>query len=257
MNLEICNGVKMIIAEKRKLLTVLIFSFILILGTAVWGYKIGMKYGLKGNAELVLFLGFIGAGLQLITSISILLYAQKKQKDFYMLMDTIKSSGMLSEKKAKILGSAGIELQKALTTAHEITMQKSLKIASLHGLVKILTEMTDQQLLIISLTGEILEASSKAQTETNLKKGDDITNFFPNLDVRLALKKASVTRLPVEQDDKIIFIPVFSTIGDISFFIVDISKQGIFAKFIDKFKYTPKEEPEKKRKTKFFNILQK
>ena len=77
----------MLIIEKRKLIIVLILSFVLISASSVWAYNVGINHGLKSGSELVLFFGFIGAGLQLILSISIILYAEKKRGDFYMLLE--------------------------------------------------------------------------------------------------------------------------------------------------------------------------
>lgn len=247
----------MLIIEKRKLIIVLILSFVLISASSVWAYNVGIKHGLKSGSELVLFFGFIGAGLQLILSISIILYAEKKRGDFYMLLETIKSTGMLSEKKAKKLGTAGLDLQKALEAAHNITMQKSLKIAGLNGLVKILIEMTDSPVLLVNLAGEIMEASPKAQTEIGNKQGAMLSDVFPDLDVRAAFKKAGATRQSVEQGDKIVFVPVFSTIGDITYFLVDISKQDLISKVMDTFKSFSKEDTEKKQRLRFFKIIQK
>ncbi len=55
----------MIIIGKKKLIGAIFFSFALILATAIWGYKVGMQSSLKSDSELVLFFGFIGAGVEL------------------------------------------------------------------------------------------------------------------------------------------------------------------------------------------------
>ena len=53
----------MVIIGKKKLIGAMVFSFALILATAVWGYNVGIHSSLKSDSELVLFFGFIGAGL--------------------------------------------------------------------------------------------------------------------------------------------------------------------------------------------------
>ena len=72
----------MIIIEKKKLIGAVFFSFVFILAIAIWGYKVGMQSSLKSDSELVLFFGFIGAGLELCLLIAMLVYAKKKRTTF-------------------------------------------------------------------------------------------------------------------------------------------------------------------------------
>ena len=80
----------MIFIEKKLLFISLAVSFVFMIITSFWAYSVGMKIPLKGDSELVLFLGFIFSGLQLIIIINIIIGAIKKKKDFFTLMETIK-----------------------------------------------------------------------------------------------------------------------------------------------------------------------
>ena len=62
---------------------------------------------------------------------------------------------------------------------------------------------------------------------------------------------ALVERLVVDN----VLIPVFSTIGDIAYFLIDTSKQGALSKFINNFIPPKKEEVSKQTKKGFFKIL--
>ena len=125
----------MIIIGKKKLIGAIFFSFALILATAIWGYKVGMQSSLKSDSELVLFFGFIGAGVELCLLIAMSVYAKRKENDFLMVAKAIQLNGVLSDSRAKKLGNLGVTLQESLNDAYQITAQKSLKIAGLNGLV--------------------------------------------------------------------------------------------------------------------------
>ena len=244
----------MIFIEKKLLFISLAVSFVFMIITSFWAYSVGMKIPLKGDSELVLFLGFIFSGLQLIIIINIIMGAIKKKKDFFTLMETIKAGGILSEKKVARLGSAGFFLQDALSVSNTITAQKSLKIASLNGLIKSLVDMIDIPVAIVNLNGEIVEASQKIKAEIDYNKDLNIADIIPQIDIREAFKEASINHLPVEQGGNIL-IPVFSTIGDITYFLVDTSKHGALTKFINNFIPPKKEDSSKQTKKGFFKIL--
>ena len=91
----------MIIIGKKKLIGAAVFSFLLILATAIWGYKVGMQSALKSDSELVLFFGFIGAGLEFCLLIAMLVYAKRKENDFLMVTKAIQLNGILSDSRAK------------------------------------------------------------------------------------------------------------------------------------------------------------
>ena len=180
--------------------------------------------------------------------------AIKKKKDFFTLMETIKSGGILSKEKIKKLGSAGLALQEALEASSTITAQKSLKIASLNGLMRSLISMIDIPIVVVNLNGEIIDASQKIKTEKNYNKDLNISDLIPQVNIREAFKEASISHLPVEQGDNLL-IPVFSTLGDITYFLIDTSKHGALTKFINNFIPPQKEESAKQAKKGFFKIL--
>ena len=247
----------MVIIGKKKLIGAMVFSFLLILATAVWGYKIGMQRSLKSDSELVLFFGFIGAGLELGLLIAMLIYVKSKENDFLMVTKAIELNGVLSESRAKKLGNLGIALQDALDDAHRITAQKSLKIAGLNGLVDELLLVIDRPLLVVSLNGEVLHFSAKAQEKTGCKQGDALSELVPDISLKEAIQNAAHTRTPVQQQDThIVCIPVFSVTGALSFFIIDISAQPIVSKVMENVKHLiQKTDTEKKEKKSFFKLF--
>ena len=248
----------MIIIGKKKLIGAVLFSFALILATAIWGYKVGMQSSLKSDSELVLFFGFIGAGLELCLLIAMLVYAKRKESDFLMVAKAIQLNGVLSNSRAKKLGSLGVTLQEALDDAHQITAQKSLKIASLNGLVDELLLIIDQPLLVVSLTGTILNFSAKAQEKTGCKQGDALSEIAPGISLKEAIQNAAHTRAAVQQDTHIVCMPVFSVTGTLSFFLVDLSDQPIVSKVMENVKHLiQKTDSETKRKKPLFGLFQK
>ena len=119
-----------------------------------------------------------------------LVYAKRKENDFLMVAKAIQLNGVLSDSRAKKLGSLGVTLQEALDDAHQITAQKSLKIASLNGLVDELLLIIDQPLLVVSLTGTILNFSAKAQEKTGCKQGDALSEIAPGISLKEAIQNA-------------------------------------------------------------------
>ena len=246
----------MIIIGKKKLIGAVVFSFALILATAIWGYRVGMQGALKSDSELVLFFGFIGAGLELCLLIAMLVYAKRKENDFLMVAKAIQLNGLLSDSRANKLGNLGVILQEALNGAYQITAQKSLKIASLNGLIDELLQIIDRPLLVVSLTGSILNFSAKAQEKTGCKQGDALSDIAPDISIKEAIQNAAHTRAAVQQDTHIVCMPVFSVTGTLSFFLVDLSDQPIVTKVMENVKHLiQKTDTEKKQKTPFFKLF--
>ena len=248
----------MIIIGKKKLIGAVFFSFALILATAIWGYKVGMQSSLKSDSEFVLFFGFIGAGIELCLLITMLVYAKRKENDFLMVAKAIQLNGVLSDSRAKKLGNLGVTLQEALNDAYQITAQKSLKIAGLNGLVNELLLIIDRPLLVVSLTGSILNFSAKAQEKTGCKQGDALSDIAPDISIKEAIQNAAHTHTAVQQDTHIVCMPVFSATGALSFFLVDLSDQPIVSKVMENVKHLiQKTDTEKKQKKPFFKFFQK
>jgi len=248
----------MIIIGKKKLIGAVFFSFALILATAIWGYKVGMQSSLKSDSELVLFFGFIGAGVELCLLIAMFVYAKRKENDFLMVAKAIQLNGVLSDSRAKKLGNLGITLQESLNDAYQITAQKSLKIAGLNGLVDELLLIIDRPLLVVSLTGSILNFSAKAHEKTGCKQGDALSDIAPAISIKEAIQNASHTHTAVQQDTHIVCMPVFSATGILSFFLVDLSDQPIVSKVMENVKHLiQKTDTEKKQKKPFLKFFQK
>jgi uncharacterized protein TP_0138 len=247
----------MIIIEKKKLIGAMLFSFALIVATAIWGYRVGIQNALKSDSELVLFFGFIGAGLELCLLIAMLIYAKRKENDFLMVTKAIQLNGVLSDSRAKKLGNLGVVLQEALDDAYHITAQKSLKIAGLNGLVDELLQMIDRPLLVVSLTGTILNFSTKAQEKTGCKQGDALSEIAPGISLKEAIQNAAHAHTAVQQDTHIMYMPVFSVTGTLSFFLIDLSDQPIVSKVVENVKHLiQKTDSETKRKKPLFGLFQ-
>ncbi|MGP1432559.1 hypothetical protein [Treponema sp.] len=248
----------MIIIKKGKLIAAVFFSFLLILLVAIWGYRIGMQSQLKSASELILFFGFIAAGLQFVLLIAVLVYAKQKKNDFLMLTKAIQLNGVLSESRAKKLGNLGFALREALDEAYKISEQKSVKIAGLNGLVSDLLHIIDLPLVVVNLTGEILDFSPKAQASTGCKKGDLLTEIAPSVSIKEAFQKAVQTRSATQQGEDALCHPVFSTTGTLSFFLVDLSQQPIITKVMENVKHLmQKTEMEKKNWNPLRKLLKK
>ena len=248
----------MIIIEKKKLIGAVFFSFAFILAIASWGYKVGMQSSLKSDSELILFFGFIGAGLELCLLIAMLIYAKKKENDFLMIAKAIQLNGVLSDARANKLGNLGLALQEALDAAHHITAQKSLKIAGLNGLVDELLQIIDRPLLVVSLTGTILNCSAKAQIEIGCKKGDALSEVAPDISLKEAIQNAARPHTAVQQDTHTVCMPVFSVTGTLSFFLIDLSEQPIMSKVMENVKhFIQKTDTEKKHKKPFLKLFRK
>lgn len=248
----------MVIIEKRKFIGMICFSFVLVLATAVWAYRTGMRYQLKSNSELALFFGFMGAGVQLFLLFGFLQYSKKKENDFSMVIKAIALNGVLSDVRAKKLGNIGFELQAALDTAYQIAEKKSKKIASLNGLIAVLLDIIDRPILIVDLAGEILDFSAKGQEAADCRKGDMLSQVFPTVSIKEAYQEAELTRLPVEQDGNVLFVPVFSARGDLSYFLVDISHQGTATQLLHTLnRLAGPQETGKKKKNPFLKFFKK
>ena len=175
-----------------------------------------------------------------------------------MVAKAIQLNGVLSDSRAKKLGNLGVTLQEALNDAYHITAQKSLKIAGLNGLVDELLQMIDRPLLVVSLTGTILNFSAKAQEKTGCKQGDALSDIAPDISIKEAIQNAAHTRAAVQQNTHIVCMPVFSVTGTLSFFLVDLSGQPIVSKVVENVKYLiQKTDTEKKQKKPFFKFFQK
>ena len=149
-------------------------------------------------------------------------------------------------------------LQEALNDAYQITAQKSLKIAGLNGLVDELLLIIDRPLLVVSLTGEILHFSAKAQEKTGCKQGDSLSEIAPGISLKEAIQNAVHSRTAVQQDTHIVCMPVFSVTGTLSFFLVDLSEQPIVSKVMENVKHLmQKTDTETKRKKPLFGFLRK
>ncbi|ADD72287.1 hypothetical protein TPSea814_000138 [Treponema pallidum subsp. pallidum str. Sea 81-4] len=216
----------MLLIQKKRLLVVLIVSFLSILFSAGYAFRIGMLHAHKGSAETILFYGFVAAAFHFILSLYLMLHAHHKKKELLKLADMLRYGGSIGESHFKKFGVLGTQIQFLLKELLALSAQKSLKIAALSGLQRALTELIPTPVIIIDLNGTILDMTKGARKRVQrADKTLTIEHIFPATDSTRAVQEAEKTHTPVEQEGGIVFIPVFSAVGNISHFLVDISKQ--------------------------------
>ena len=120
--------------------------------------------------------------------------------------------------------------------------RKSLRIASLTGLLRAVLDLSDRPLAVLSLDGKIQEISAAALQEPRfhaIQRGEtDLAEVFDTLDLRSVLQETDRTHAPVERADLGVFIPVFSVRGEVAYFLVDLSKKGVLDRLFN-FRKTP------------------
>lgn len=215
----------MLLIEKRRLFVIIGMSFLMILAAAMYAYNIGMQANEKSSAETILFVGFIIAAAHLLLSIGLFVHAYKRKKDLAKFTELVRMGGNISEKKIARFGSLGTQIKTMLQNLNDISNKKSLRIAALNGLQKSLLDLISEQIFIVDLTGTIIDMS-KTLKEKSGTYPISLTDLLPSADIKIIFQNAQRTHAPIIDDDNTVFFPIFSTLGDITFFIVDISKQS-------------------------------
>ncbi|CEM61831.1 hypothetical protein DWQ65_12430 [Treponema phagedenis] len=214
----------MVLIEKKRLILILCISFAAILISAAWAYTVGIHANQKGAAETVLFYGFILAGIHLLLSVYLLAHAHQKERELQKLVDILRYGGNINDKQFKKFGVLGDQMHNILRELLDLSGQKSIKIAGLSGLQKTLIEFIDSPLLLLTPDGTVIDMTKKAKTEIEFSDDLNIEDIFPDTDMNKVMHESDITHAPVTQGE-IIFLPVFSVLGNIVYFLIDMSKK--------------------------------
>lgn len=220
----------MMLVRFSHLAFIMILAFAGTLGSAVWAYTIAMGAGMKGAAERVLFYGLLLGALELVSFLVLLILAKRKGRDFKTLADLVRYGGSISDERLDGFGSFGAQVRSMIRELVDSSERKSIRIASLTGLVRAVVGMTDRTILIIGLDGRIVAASevlAALPAFEGLKVGfSSIAEFLPEMDLRSVLEEADRSHGIVEREDHVSFVPVYSVKGEITHFLVELGKKG-------------------------------
>ncbi|OHD81515.1 MAG: hypothetical protein A3J97_13945 [Spirochaetes bacterium RIFOXYC1_FULL_54_7] len=201
-----------------------------ILGSGMWAYYIAMAAGLKGDAERVLFYGFLLGAVELTSFILLMVFAKQKSREFENMTNLVRYGGSIPDERLDGFGSFGVQVKSMIKELADSSDRKSLRIASLTGLVRAVVELTDRSILIIGLDGRIVAASEALvglPAFSELRVGiSSIKEFLPEVELRSILEETDRSHGIVERQEHVSFIPVYSINGEITHFLVDITKKG-------------------------------
>ncbi|PKL08386.1 MAG: hypothetical protein CVV51_09225 [Spirochaetae bacterium HGW-Spirochaetae-7] len=199
-------------------------------GASVWAYLVGMDAGLKGGAESVLFFGLILAGLEAFGLFLLVVGSRRKGKELETLTDLVRHGGTIADSRLESFGFLGVQLRSILHELSDASERKSVRIASLTGLLRAVMDLVERPLLVIGLDGNIVAASKGVtgnEAFAEMKAGESkIGEFIHDVDLRAILGEADRAHAPVEREGHMTFIPVFSVQGEITHFLIDMSKKG-------------------------------
>jgi hypothetical protein len=220
----------MILIRFGQLVAILILAFTGTLGSAVWAYTIAMRAGMKGDAEQVLFYGFLLGAFELVSVLVLLGFAKRKGREFENLTDLVRYGGSISDERLDSFGFFGVQVKSMIRELSDSSARKSIRIASLTGLVRAVVELTDRSILIIGLDGRIVAASESIvdlPAFAELRVGvSSIAEFLPELELQSVLEEADRSHGIVERQEHVSFIPVYSINGEITHFLVELGKKG-------------------------------
>lgn len=214
----------------RYVVLVIIMALIASVGSSVWAYKIGIVAGLKGDAETVLFVGLVLSALEVAGLLLLIAGSRQKSRELETLTDLVRYGGTISDSRLDSFGMLGSQLKSILRELADASERKSVRIASLTGLLRAVMEMVERTILIIGLDGRIVAASKGIDSDASfseLKIGaSKIDEFVEGIDLRAILGEADRSHAMVEREGSMSFIPVYSVNGEITHFLVDMSKKG-------------------------------
>lgn len=220
----------MILVRFGHLALIMILALVGTLGSAVWAYTIAMAAGQKGDAERVLFYGLLLGGFEFVSFFLLLFFAKRKSREFENLTDLVRYGGSVSDDRLDGFGFFGVQVKSMIRELSDSSDRKSIRIASLTGLVRAALELTDRSILIIGLDGRIVAASEAIiglPVFGELRVGQSgITEFLPDVDLQSVLEEADRSHGIVERAEHVNFIPVFSVNGEITHFLVELGKKG-------------------------------
>ncbi|MDX9959616.1 MAG: hypothetical protein AB7T74_11020 [Clostridia bacterium] len=220
----------MILVRYGLLALIMVLGFCGTLGSAVWAYTLALSEGLKGDAERVLFYGFLIGTSELAASALLFVNAKRKSREFENMTDLVRHGGSISDERLGSFGSFGMQVKSMIRELSDSSERKSIRIASLTGLVRAVVELTDRSILIISLDGRIVAASEAIvalPAFEDMRIGvSSINKFLPEVEIQSVLEEADRSHGIVERQEHMSFIPVYSINGEITHFLVELGKKG-------------------------------
>jgi hypothetical protein len=220
----------MILIRFGHLALVMVLAIAGTLGSAVWAYTIAMHAGLKGDAERVLFYGLLLGAFELVSFLLLLGLARRKGREFGNLTELVRYGGSISNERLETFGSFGVQVMSMIRELSDSSDRKSIRIASLTGLVRAVVELTDREILIIGLDGRIVAASESLAdlpAFEGLRVGvSSLSDFLPEMELQSVLEEADRSHGIVERKEHVSFIPVYSVNGEITHFLVELGKKG-------------------------------
>jgi hypothetical protein len=227
----------MILIRFGHLALIMLLAFAGTLGSAVWAYTIAMAAGLKGDAEQVLFYGLLLVVLEIISLLLLLGFAGRKSREFGNLTDLVRYGGSISDERLGGFGAFGMQVKSMIRELSDSSDRKSIRIASLTGLVRAVVALTDRAILIIGLDGRIVAASetlADLPVFEGLRVGvSSLSDFLPEMELQSVLEEADRSHGIVERQEHISFIPVYSINGEITHFLVELGKKGALEAIAD------------------------
>ena len=258
----------MSLVRLRYVMALVGLALIASLGSSVWAYRIGMAAGLKGDAETMLFAGLVLSALEAGGLLLLIAGSRRKSHELETLTDLVRYGGTISDGRLDSFGVLGRQLKSILRELADASERKSLRIASLTGLLRTVMDMVERPLLIIGLDGRIVASSKGADDDESFsepKIGESkIEEFVEGIDLRVILGEADRSHSVVERAGSMLFIPVYSVNGEITHFLVDMSKKGalgVISSYIQgkdaARRKNHETEPRRKRETGIMGILRK
>ncbi|MBU0927667.1 MAG: hypothetical protein KKA67_07950 [Spirochaetes bacterium] len=196
-------------------------------GSAIWAYSLGVS-GAKGDSETILFYGILAGAAETILGAALFSGARKKRRELDSLVDIARFSGAVPDERFRRFGPFGERIkaiQQELAMASE---RKGARIASLTGLLRASLELVDKPVLVASLDGRVVEASKGAKEDPRLRDleigSTPLSDVFPGIEPRAILQEADQTHRSVEREGQAVFHPIYSVRGEITHFMVDLSR---------------------------------
>jgi len=220
----------MALMRLRCVVFVISLSLIACVGGSVWAYRIILSAGSKGDAETLLFLGIMASAIEATALLLLILDSRRKSKELDALTELVRYGGDVENSRLERFGSLGLQLRAILKELSDSSARKSVRIASLTGLLRAVMDMVERPIMIIGLDGRIVASSrgiADNEAFADLRTGESkIGDLVAGIDLRAIFSEADRTHSAVEREGSMNFIPVYSVQGEISHFLLDLSKRG-------------------------------
>ena len=198
----------MLLVRKIFIIILMIFTAAAIMTFAIISYSnlVGAETltaeELKFEAEQLLFAGLlIAAGVTLVF-IFLLFRSRNISNSLDKLINQNRINPASTEDGLLRLGSIGKDLNILYRQINEISEMRGLKLSAMSNTAEFLTDNIELPLLIIDVTGNIIQVSKGWLEQNNLRRGEiageDINKYFKGMNIKTVLSKLERRHLPVE-----------------------------------------------------------